>query len=327
MALTFAEAAFCAETDQYMTWGIELEDSADAVNAYFNEQAQVFLDRANARKKPIDTCEELTRQYYLYLFQGLHSSRARKWLQSSDEIDRYPDNSLSFFQYQRVSIYKGLAFPYILPMARTMRVDDVYFGIDKIAHLLGFGRRYYQRYLRLREAGVDEDEAVERTVRVGIAHEDSIVGKLSDGIFSHADMEANYQGLVMARDCCEGETPYFEQEGRDWILARPIDMRDYINPDFDESYNNSHFWATRKRKTLRNLKAHYLGMENSEEALKRFAPYARYEPSLSKKIIADYYAQRGRDPQKEQSLSALSANQSITLTEAGSGSPEPRTPF
>lgn len=320
MALTFAEASFCAETDQYMTWGIELEDSADALDAYINEQAAVFLERANRRKKPVDSCEELTSEFYLYLFQGLHASRIRKWLQSSEEVDRYPDKSLSFFQYQRASIYKGLAFPYILPMARTVRVGDVYLGIDKIGHFFGFGRRYFQRYLRLRDAGADEHEAVERTVRVGIAHESSIVGRLSDGVFSHGDMEANYQGLVMARDCCEGENPYFRQDEGDWILVRPFDMRRYITPDFDESYNNSHYWGTRKKKTLRYLEEHYAGMENSEAALERLARYAQYEPSLSKQIVADYYAERGHDPQKEQSLSALSAKRFNQIVEAGNGS-------
>ena len=50
----------------------------------------------------------------------------------------------------------------------TIRVGDVYLGVDKVGHMLGFGRRYFRSYLRLVKAGYSEEDAMERIVRWGI---------------------------------------------------------------------------------------------------------------------------------------------------------------
>lgn len=165
------------------------------------------------RARSVDSTEELTKEFYEYLFQGLHSSRVRAWANTSPEVDRFPGKSVSFFEYQRMSIFRDLtAFPFILPMARTVRIGDVYLGVDKIGHFFGFGRRYFQRYLRHRAEGMDGEAAMREVVRWGAVIESSFVGGLVDGIFSHADLEANFQGMLMAIDCCQGERAYFARE-------------------------------------------------------------------------------------------------------------------
>ena len=299
-------AAYAAETDQYLAWGVELEDSTDALNRFLNAQVEEFLKRANSRAKPSRTGEELTQDFYLYMFQGLHYSRVRGWLRHSDEVDRFPDNSVSYFRYKRMSVYRDLSFPYvILPMARTVRLNNVYLGIDKIAHFFGFGRRYYSRYLRYRADGLSEDEAVEKVVRCGIHLEKNFVGQLVDGIFSYADLEADFQGFRMAKDLCGGENPYIVHEGNQWVLARRIDIREYITPDFDESYNNSSYWGTRRRNVLAILKNEYCSKAALPEVQERFARYRRAVPSFSSRTIAKYFEEKSIRAQKEQSVDAL----------------------
>lgn len=299
--------ASAAETDQFLTWEIELGDCSDLYNVFLNDEIQEFLDRINRRSRPASCPRELTRELYLYFFQGLHSSRVRAYLRNSDAVDRYPGDEISPFRYQRMSIHRGFAFPYILPMARTIRMGEVYFGIDKIGHFFGFGRRYFQRYWRHIDEGMEEEAAMERVVRWGIHHEENMVGKLVDGIFSHGDLEANFQGFLMARTIFCGPEPHIVNEDGFWRLARPVDILPYITPDLDESYNTSHYWAMRKRTVLPILKAEYCDKRDGPIVRARFERYAEWKPSFSKQVIKRYFEERGRNPQREQSLEVICA--------------------
>lgn len=294
--------ALASETDQFLAMDAELEDSADALNHFLNVQADEFLAKQNARRVPTETPEKLTQEYYFYLFKGLHASRLRSWLLNSEEVDRYPDESVSYFNYLRSSVFGMRSFPFILPMARTLRVGDVHFGTDKMGHFFGFGRRGFRDYLKLRERGLDEEEALERVVLHGFLMERYFVGNLIDGIFSYADLEANYQGMMMARAFCEGDDPYFRRVNGNWILTRPIDIRPFVTPDFDETYNRSHYIGRRKKLVFNVLQQHYCAKFESPMVRERFSRYGKWPRSFSQQVIDRYYAERGRDPRKVQSL-------------------------
>jgi len=238
-------AASGAETDQFLLWDRELADAAPEINAFLNDAVGDFLERANARSRPYRTPEAATIALFKYLFAGLHGSRVRTFVNTSPEVDRYPPRDTSIWRYQRMSLYHGLSFPFVLPMGRTVRVGEVYLGSDKFGHLLGFGRRYFQRYLRHRAHGASHDEAVDRVIDWGRVNEVSFVGGITDGIIAHADLEANYQGLRLALDCARSPAPYLARRDGQWVLTRPIDLRDYITPDFDESWNVCHFMGQR----------------------------------------------------------------------------------
>ena len=297
--------ACASETDQYLVWGVELEDSSQAINRYLNTEIDRFLEERNRADQEPCSGPKLTRRIYLHFFQGLHSSRLRHWLGHSSEVDRYPEDSVTSFQHQKMTIYRGRSFPYFLPLARTIRVGDVYCGKDKLAHFFGFGRRYYNRYLRLRAQGKTEQEALEKVVLAGIAMEGTLVGKLVDGIFSHGDLEADFQGLLMARDLCDGPEPHLVLEGGRWKRVRPIDIRAYVTPDFDESYNPCHYWALRKRFVLPILAAEYRSKAASPAVQERFDRYRLREPSLAKRVIRAHFEKNGTNPQEAQFIEAF----------------------
>lgn len=280
IALSAALAAPGAETDQFMTWNIELKDSAPALNAYLNTAAQEFVERRNRSNLKVETAEEMAIGYYLYLFQGLHSSRVRSYLTCDPAIDRYPRADVSFWEYQRQSIYRGLSFPYVMPMARTVRIGDVYCGIDKIGHFFGFGRRYFQRYLRMREEGVSHEEATERVMAAGVAQETGLVGALVDGIFSHGDLEANFQGFQLLLHLTRKESPYFVNENGHWRTSGTVDITPFVTPAFDESYLAPHFTYFRRRKVEPRLKETLCAAPEKIDALNaRFARYEAHPPS------------------------------------------------
>jgi len=280
------EEACAGETDQYLTWTVELVDSAPAFNAYLDEEIQRFVEKMNRRNRKVDDATALTVELYRHLFAGLHASRVRKWLKHADNVERYPGNDVSDWEYQRMSIFRVPAFPFVLPMAQTIRVGDVYLGIDKVGHMFGFGRRYLQIYARCRAEGDTHDGAVERVLAWGVRHELSVVGKLVDGIFSQGDLEANYQGFRMALAFCSGDEPYFYREAGVWHYRGGLDIRDYITPDFDESFNRNTYAGWRGRRVLPIVEEEYAELRDSPAVASRFARYRRgYVPSRSKQFV------------------------------------------
>jgi len=298
---------YASETDQYMVWGRELEDSAPELNEWMNEQLDEFMDIVQTNAKWRDaTAEELTVGYYRYMFRNLLYAKIRAFFRHSETIDTYPPRKeVSTWQYQRSSVYRGRSFPYILPMARTIRVGEVYLGTDKISHMLGYGRRYFVQYLKFRKRGLSETEAREKVIRWGLRRELSVVGRVVDGIASYGDAEANYQGMEMAIAMCQGDDPLFVQTDNGWKRVRRVDIVNYITPNLDETYNNNHYWLLRKRFVIPRLEELYVDRLDDDDVQARFAIYRQWKPSLNMEIVDRYWEKKGRDPRKLQSIEAL----------------------
>jgi hypothetical protein len=304
-----------AETDQFFAWGVTLEDSADPLNAYLNEEAEAFLASRNNWNRQIHTAEELGQDFYVWLFAGLHSSKVRDFLWQSEDVDRYPKKAdMTPRDYQRASIYRKPAFPFWLPMARTINVNGVYCGIDKIGHFFGFGRRYYAQYLDIIAEGAPVEEAQRRIVEVGIKTESSLVGGFVDGIFSHGDLEANYQGFRMLRDLTQAPAPYFYEEDGEWKLAGEIDIRPYVTPDFDESYNVNHYRGMRKSQVIGILQEEYCQRRNDPEVIARFERYAEHPRSFSYDTIHAYFSEDDENAMDEQRLETI-CDAAVTASE------------
>ncbi len=310
----FAAAVFLAqpsaravETDQFLVWDRELRDSAEPLNRFFNDEIRGILEARNQASKQNCDCSDLAKGILRHFFKKRRTSRLKVFLRASDEVEMYPDRSISNFRYRNMSIYRDITFPYVIPMARTLRVGDVYFGIDKFGHMFGFGSRYYRRYLRYTRGGATEQEAIERVVRYGIITEKVLVGEYLDGVFAYADLEANYQGFMLARDMCHETDPFLVLEDGKWRLTRPVDLRTYITPDFDESYNLSHWQADRKREVLAILREEYFEKRRSPRVQERFTGYRTRPPSESKKVIEKFFQDKGLQPQMDQSLIAFDA--------------------
>ena len=285
----FPSSVKAMETDQYMAWNIELKDSSQAFNDYFNDKLiPDYLNKINSRGTIPKSREELVIGLYHYAFRGLDSSRVKHFLNSSEEIDRYPDNSVSYREYKKESIYQSDApFPwFFLPMSRTININGNYLGVDKIGHFFGFGRRYFQSYQRFINEGASHEKAIERTINLGIHNEKYLVGRLVDGVFSYADLEANYQGFLLALKLSSSED-YFKLENEKWSQAGKIDIKSCVNPDFDESYNKSDYWLLRNRKVLPRVKE-YCHEKNNKIVKERFERYNKHEHSFSYEFVADY---------------------------------------
>jgi hypothetical protein len=247
--LAISGSSSALETDQYYAWGRPLADSTDVVNARFNLE----LERAIAgfpEHRPPKTCRKIAVAYRKRLrFLLLHEIQVWAW--NSKWVDRYPNSGEEQREYRRTNLYSdhSLIDPGTwMPYTPTIEVAGVRMGTDKLAHLVSSGWTYYGVYRKGLEKGDTPEEAERRAVRRGIIEESLILGKLASGVLAISDIESSYAGIHFYRDLCDGEDPVLELEEDDWIISRPIDLRDFVTPRWDESFQPPVYSKGRWRK-------------------------------------------------------------------------------
>jgi hypothetical protein len=81
----------------------------------------------------------------------------------------------------------------------TIKAYGVYFGTDKLSHFHHMGTIYYDEYRKRREAGMSDDEATAYVVRAyangNVIGENALLGFIATGVYSNADLAANFAGL------------------------------------------------------------------------------------------------------------------------------------
>jgi hypothetical protein len=281
-----ASPAWALEVDPYRAWMHEIEDSTALLNQFINETARQTIAEANLKPTRFDTCEAVT----IRIFRRNHTSMATskrllRHIHRNPDIDKF---GRPHFEEVHDSMYRYVPQLYVSSLADSINVDGIYMSDDKMAHFFGFGRRYYQKYLAAMRKGAGTDAALEKAIRYGVRNENGVVGKLIDGIFSHADLEANFQGMQMARSFCEGANPNIVGEPGRWRWHRDTNVADYVLPTFDEGFNGNQYiriyWpAIRKRLQL------YCELENLPFVADRLADYrARDRVTLSRVFLAKH---------------------------------------
>jgi hypothetical protein len=237
------------ETDQYWAWGQPLADSTEVVNARFNLE----LERAVATfpdGKPAKSCEKVAAAYRSRMrFLLLHEIQIWAW--NSEWVARIPDGAEEQREYRQTNLYSN--HPMIdtgtwMPYTPTIRVAGVRFGTDKLAHLVSSGWTHYTRYRKGLEIGETPGQAERGAVRRGVIEESLILGELASGVQSIADIEANHAGIYFYLDLCDAEDPILAFDGEAWTITRPVDLRDYVTPRWDESFQPSVYNKSRWRK-------------------------------------------------------------------------------
>jgi ankyrin repeat protein len=90
---------------------------------------------------------------------------------------------------------------YILWRASVICVDGVRLGTDKIGHFIHHGYNYYVAYRAAQRAGCDDAECRRRAAAIATGghlffSERMLLGTLTSGVVSNADLAANYLGLL-----------------------------------------------------------------------------------------------------------------------------------
>lgn len=141
--------------------------------------------------------------------------------------------------------------------AGTVSAGGVLFGTDKIIHFINVGRIYHVRYLAAIEGGASpgaaELDAVQATARNPLLSEDGLLGLVTTGIHSNADLAADYAGLKFYRNLTEPvqlgpllRPPLLLRDGVHWrVAAADVNtlFSDFVSPHWNEVLNPNSYLA------------------------------------------------------------------------------------
>jgi hypothetical protein len=260
LALLFALAAGAAsspargiETDQYYTWGKELEDSTETINAWVNLEIARALEEVNAQRSSRRWKCDKVAQHIKKRFGQWVIHNVEIWTTNTRLIDRIPGDVEEERHYRAHGLYSRHG-PFDvgtwLPPSPTVKVHGVRTGTDKLSHFFSMGWWYYRSFRAELKDGGDFEAAYQRALRRGFLTEKSTLGMMASGVFSPADLESNYQGLRFYVRLCREDPPELVLGEEGWETVRPFDFREYVTPEWDESYNPNAFLKGRWKKVL-----------------------------------------------------------------------------
>ncbi|KTC85073.1 hypothetical protein [Legionella brunensis] len=263
------------ETDQFTLPPVPLVDIGPTVSRRLFETLENAMTQTNleiqallprAQKSQIATSQLARRRTDAYIIDliyrqtgvGLPESTFERWVHWS----RFP-KELQPMRYTPIWPWKTVywlvisQFPGTLFfLSPTINMYGHYFGTDKIGHFFQQGKGYYKMYMRQLARGKSAEQAHAAIIAHGQRQEDGFFGTLINGIFSNADLSANYAGwkfyMNIAHEVQIGDqklSPIIVLEGNQWKFAKNIDkdnlLRPYINDNLNEAWNPSHYFFMR----------------------------------------------------------------------------------
>jgi hypothetical protein len=156
--------------------------------------------------------------------------------------------------------YDDMRMTWYIELSPIVQAGGVLMGIDKLGHFLAQGFRYYEESRRLRMLPARTRYDAIRAL--GHRQETGQLGIATGGVYSFADLAANWDGMLffmaLFRDVdVEGEqhAKYFEQDTTQvYRRVRDFHWTEWTTPDWDEVLNPAHAQQpTLYRKVVDNL--------------------------------------------------------------------------
>ncbi|MBT8072418.1 MAG: hypothetical protein HKP21_01800 [Xanthomonadales bacterium] len=285
------------ETDQFYAWGKPIDDSSQYLNAWVQLQFEFTLDSISAGDSR--DCESVVGKVQKRLQHSIYQP-IELWILSSDLVDRIPRDPEADKDYRsNYLLAKTFTLDYgrLLQPSPTLQVNDIRFGSDKLAHFFSEGWWYYKHWKKNREE-LSEDALQHELFQFGVNLERWIQGTKMTGVFSPADLESNYQGFIFYRQLCHGEQPLLYRRAGRWHFSDSFDIGDYIQPEWDESWNPN-VYSPLRWKNIRTTMAGYCPALDSDWVVQQRAHYAQQDTQTpTEKMILELVA-RGElpDPQ------------------------------
>lgn len=220
------------ETDQFSHRLEPITDSTLVLNERVNASIESTVA---AWQGPRDDWKFVTAIYHD--LGGHHwVDRIERWAMKSDEVERLQPS-------RRESIYQGHPFwatrvAGIFGVGPTIKLNGQLIGSDKLGHFFSQGRKFYRRYM----SSGDEAQAAEHSAYT----ERAIFGQLTTGVYSNADLVANYEGFrfylsLFEDNVIPGKPAILAWQEDHWVMQRDFTWADHVNEYWDEALNINHF--------------------------------------------------------------------------------------
>ena len=262
---------FCGayETDQFSNRLNSITDSTEVMDARVNLS---IADAIANWKGPRNDRKVVDAIYYD--IGGVHwVDKIERWAMKSEDVERLQAS-------RRESIYQGhpiwaTRVAGLFGVGPTIKLNNQYVGSDKLGHFLSQGRKFWKRYLKY------EDEA--RAAEHSAYTERALFGQMTTGVYSNADLVANYEGFrfylsLFEDDVIPDKPAILAWRDDHWEIQRPFTWADHVNEYWDEALNINHFDS--------------LLYPHMKERLNEFCPQYQQAPELF--VIEDETALKDR---------------------------------
>lgn len=265
--------SFAFETDQYNLPTVPLADIGDEVSEYVEQNIRAAIEKVNSKiakslaclekqtgRKNCDSDTEeranldefrsentIIKEVFNPLGGGVPPfTNSGTWM----EKHKFRNAPARFRTSFKKSIYYTAPVNY-LTISDTVRLYGIEFGTDKIAHIFQQGFTYYKSFQKNRAKGLSEKEAVKKAVNWGKFTENTYYGTLVGGVYSNADLAANFAGLKFYENLTheikvgnETKLPILVLKNGLWEFNENINVRDavlkpFITKHLNEAYNPS----------------------------------------------------------------------------------------
>lgn len=270
--LTLTLPAMALETDNYLAWDKTLSDSSAHINRFLSDSIKSALTQIpNHRMK---SCDEMTvligKEFESRL---VHDNPVENWLFTIlTDKEMFPSD----LHYVEDSIYRE-PYRFYIPwfgLAPNIQVNGYYFGTDKLSHFASTGMIYFRIFRDQIRKNKSSLAALKRAIDWGIRDEKTVHGFWASGVFSYADLEANYQGLLFFQRFCSTENSFLQRSNDgNWSLVNPPEIKEFINGAWDESYLLSYRKPLNWKKVAAIIKAKYCEKFQTTRVQKRFSYY------------------------------------------------------
>ena len=248
-----------------MKWTVSLrENPLEDSKFLINEKAAFYLQnaiqRANSKSKG---CNE--KKLYKSLRKNFRNhvfGKLTPWIIETNEIEKNEgkvhESIYSGFRWYEAPIVGLMSKVFSDATGHNLKFGEYYIGTDKFEHFLGTGYKYFKKkYLK---GGSTED-----VLKIGLKSEFGLMGAVTTGVVSYADMVANFNGMrfwnhiLSENEDVLGEEfgPYVQCVDNKWIKANPIDFENYMDHGWDEGINCSKFRTKRLLKSVKKRLSNY----------------------------------------------------------------------
>lgn len=263
-------AAF--ETDQYNLPPEPLGDIGDELTEYVEQNVKKAVDKTNAEivrrhsclaniaaerhSRKCDSAEKgrerieflrseaaVAREVFKLLGDGIFPfSRSATWV----ETHRFRAQPAVYKTDYWDSIYLTIPADYFT-LSPTVKVYGAEFGTDKIAHFFQQGYTYYKISERAAARNSTPAKAARKAIRWGQQTERTYYGTLVSGVYSNADLAANYVGMLFYQGLTreikikdETRPAVLLLKNGVWILNPNFNLREsLIKPFFTDHLNEA----------------------------------------------------------------------------------------
>ncbi len=241
--------SFASETDPYTYSSIKLKDSKSIVNAEIQKHLDKALIITNKKIEEIlfKGKSVSAKEIEIILTQSLAIDHG--WLSFLTEPNRaimshiekciMYNNCKNWPFVERIvltvneSIFGRAKYNHLTKsfLGTMINLCGYRLGADKISHFLDDGFAYYNSWMN----GLSK----EGLKKVMDAIEKSSMGGEFTGVYSKADIAANYSGIKFYRSLLHASSPYFKIKNKKLVQVRDFIICDYVSDLWDETINKN----------------------------------------------------------------------------------------